>query len=90
MAEKAQENGELIGEITHYFPKAGAAVIKLEKPLKIGDKVKIVGGKAGEFEQTVSSIQVNRAPIEEGKVGDEVGVAVDQPVREGYKVYKVE
>ena len=87
MAEKDQENGELIGKITHYFPKVGAAVIKLEKPLKVGDKVKIVGGKAGEFEQEITSIQIDRQPIEEGKVGDDVGVAVDQPVKEGYKVY---
>jgi len=90
MAEKDQEKGKFVGEITHYFPKAGAAVIKLEKPLKVGDKVKIVGGKAGEFEQAVSSIQIDRQPIEEGKAGDEVGVAVDQPVKEGYKVYTAE
>jgi len=83
------KSGEFLGEITHYFPKAGAAVIKLEKSLKVGDKVKIVGGKVGEFEQVVSSIQIDRQPIEEGKVGDEVGVAVDQPVKEGYKVYSV-
>ena len=80
----------LIGEITHYFPKAGAAVIKLERPLKVGDKIKIVGGKEGEFEQTISSMQIDRQPIQEGKVGDEVGVAVDQQVREGYKVYTAE
>ena len=85
----AKDEG-LIGEITHYFPKAGAAVIKLEKPLKVGDKVKIVGGKAGEFEQTVNSMQVDRQPIQAAKVGDEVGVAVDQPVREGYKVFTIE
>ena len=89
MAKKEQETGELIGKITHYFPKVGAAVIKLEKPLKVGDKVKIVGGKAGEFEQEITSIQIDRQPIEEGKVGDDVGVAVDQPVKEGYRVYSV-
>jgi len=79
----------LIGEITHYFPKAGAAVVKLEMPLKIGDKVKIVGG-GKEIEQEITSMQIDRQPIEEGKVGNEVGVAVSEAVREGYKVYKAE
>jgi putative protease len=74
-----------IGEITHFFDKISVAIIKLEKPLKKGETIKI-----GEVEQTVDSMQVDRADIEEGAPGQEVGVKVSAKVREGDDVYKAE
>jgi hypothetical protein len=32
-------NDERIGEIVHYYHKISVAVIKLNRPLKLGDKV---------------------------------------------------
>jgi len=84
-----EENLKKIGTITHYFPKVGAAVVKLEADLKVGDKIKIKGhGK--EFEQTVESMQINRQPIEQATAGQEIGLKVDQPVKEKDEVYKIE
>lgn len=80
--------GKIIGEITHYFPHVSAAVVKLNDVLKVGDQVKIVGG-GNEFEQEVTSMQIDRSPIEAAKKGDEVGIQVREKVREGYKVYIV-
>jgi translation elongation factor EF-1alpha len=77
-----------IGEITHYFPNVSAAVVKLFAPLKVGDRIKIAGG-GNEFEQEVTSMQIDRNSIEEAKKGDEVGLQVSEKVREGYKVYAV-
>lgn len=77
---------KVIGEITHYFPHVSAAVVKLSAPLKVGDRVKIVGG-GNEFEEEVASMQIDRKPIEGAKSGDEVGLEVKEKVREGYKVY---
>lgn len=88
MAEKEVE-GKLVGVITHFFPHVSAAVLKVEAPLKVGDKVKIVTPGGAEFEQEISSMQIDRADITEAKAGDEVGIKVDQKVHEGCKVYLV-
>jgi len=82
------EKGKLVGEITHYFPHVSAAVVKLSSPLKVGDRVRIVGG-GNEFEQEVASMQIDHEPIEEAKSGDEVGLGVSDKVREGYEVFVV-
>jgi len=81
------DEGKLVGTVTHFFPKVQAAVVKLKSPLKVGDKVKFVAPNGSEFEQELSSIQVDREPISEAKAGDEVGIAVTEPVKEGYKVF---
>lgn len=88
MTEEVVEEGELIGQVTHYFSKIGVAVIELSDILKIGDIIRIVGGET-DFEQTVDSMEVERQKVEQGKAGDSVGLKVSQKVREGYKVYKV-
>ena len=63
--------------------------MKLTASLKMGDKVKIKDGE-NEFEQVVSSMQVEHVPVEKGKKGEQVGVKVDQPVGEGAVVSLVE
>ena len=77
-----------IGKITHYFPKAKAAVIKLNADLKVGDRVFIEGGDVS-FEQEVNSMQIDRKPIDSAKAGDEIGVGVAQDVRPGFLVFKI-
>lgn len=83
-----QEEGKLIGKITHYFGKIGVAVIQLEDNLKVGERIKIVGGNSA-FEQTVESMEIDHKKIEEAKAGNSVGLKVLQKVKEGYKVYKL-
>lgn len=82
--------GKLIGEVTHYFGNIGVAVIKLSDKLKAGETIRIVGGEDTDFNQTVESMEVEHQKIEQAKKGDSIGLKVDQKVREGYKVYKVE
>jgi len=78
-----------IGKITHYFSNVGVAVLKLTNTLKVGDKIHIKGISA-DFEQEVTSMQVDRKPIEEAKTGDDVGMKVDEPVKGNEKVYLIE
>ncbi|MCX6810708.1 MAG: U32 family peptidase C-terminal domain-containing protein [Candidatus Berkelbacteria bacterium] len=85
--EKEKEEGKLVGEITHFFPHVSAAVLKVKSPLKVGDRIKVVAPGGVEFEQEISSMQIDRNEIEEAKVGDEIGLKVDQKVHEGCKVY---
>jgi len=88
--EKSEEKKEkIIGRVTHYFNKIGVAVIELtEDDLKQGEVIHFKGGER-DFEQKVESMQVEHKEIEEAKRGESIGLKVDEPVREGYIVYKV-
>ena len=78
-----------IGRITHYFSNIGVAVIDLDVPLEEGDKVRIVGGEATDFEQEAKSMQIDHKEVKSAEKGDSVGMKVSQKVHEGYKIYKV-
>ena len=78
-----------IGKVTHYFDKAGVAVIKLSGKLKVGDTVKFKKGEE-EFSGIISSMQVEHESIQSGKAGEEVAVKVPQTAKEGTMVYKEE
>lgn len=88
MAEEKEE-GKLVGVVTHFFPKVSAAVLKVESPIKIGDRIKIVAPGGSEFEQQIDSMQIDREEITEAKSGDEIGMKVDQKVHEGCKIFIV-
>lgn len=87
--QNPQEEGELIGEVVHYFSKIEVAVIKLSDNLSVGDTIRIAGGESTDFNQTVESMEVEHEKIDKAKKGDEVGLKVKEKVREGYKVYKL-
>ncbi len=76
-----------IGKITHFFSNISVAVIKLDAPLKVGDKIKIEG-HGQSFEQAVDSMQVEHEQIKEAKKGMEVGMKVSKPCKEGDLVFK--
>lgn len=77
--KRAKEN--IIGKVTHYFPKVRAAVIKLKAPLAVGEIIKIKGHTT-DFKQNITSMQIDRVPISEAKKGDEIGLLVDSRVRQ--------
>ena len=79
--------GKVIGLVTHYFPKVRAAVIKLKAPLTTGDAVKIKGHTT-DFQQVVSSMQIDRVDINQAKKGQEIGLLVNSRVRQHDVVYK--
>ena len=80
---------KLIGKITHYFSKIGVAVIEIiDDELNIGDTIHVKGHTA-DFNQQVSSIQVEHKSVEKAKKGDAVGLKVDAPVHEHDQVFKV-
>jgi len=79
----------LVGKITHYFDKIGVAVVEVLAPIKVGDQIKI-SGHGNEFTQEVTSMQIEHQQVQEVQKGQTVGMKVDQPVKEGDEVYKVE
>lgn len=77
----------IIGFITHYFPKVNAAVVKLKKPLLVGEPI-WVKGKITDFKQTVGSMQINRQPIDKARAGQEIGLEVFRQVRPGDSILR--
>ena len=73
--------GKVLGIVTHYFPQVQAAVIKLKKPLAVGDSI-CIKGTTTDIEQRVESMQIDRVPIQKAKKGDEIGLQVIERVRE--------
>lgn len=78
-----------VGKVIHYYDKAMVAVVKLAKPLKLGDSLKITKGD-NEFEMKVDSMQLNHEPVSVGKAGEEIAIKVPSPAKEGALVMKVE
>jgi putative protease len=78
-----------IGEISHYYGDIKVAVIELSSALKIGDSIRITGGKDTDFTQSVESMEIDHKKVEKAKKGESVGLKVKEKVREGYSVYKL-
>ena len=81
--------GKLIGRITHYYANIDVAVISLTSPLKIKEKIRVIGGQETDFEQKIDSMQVEHKEVKIGKKGDSVGIKIKEKVHDGYKVYKI-
>ena len=77
-----------IGAITHYYGHISVGIIELSDTLKIGDTIHIKG-HASDFNQQISSMQVEHVDVTEAKAGDAVGIKVDQKVHENEEVFKV-
>lgn len=77
-----------VGKVTHYYNKAGVAILELEDTLKVGDKIRFQGHGV-DFEQEVTSMQVNHEQVSSAKSGDVIGLKAEQEVKEGVEVEKV-
>ena len=79
---------EVIGKVTHFFPKVKAGVVKITKgTLAVGDTIHIKGHTT-DFKQKVASIQLDRVPLRKAVKGQEVGLRVKSRVRQHDMVYK--
>lgn len=78
---------DLIGKVIHFYDKISVAVIKLSKPLKVGDGVKFVHGEDS-FEQAIESMQLEHEQVDLGKKDQEIAVKVERKVKSGTLVYK--
>jgi len=79
---------KLIGKIVHYFDKIQVAIIELVGGLKAGDKIHIKGHST-DFEQDITSMQIDHENVDKAKKGDAIGTKVGQKVREGDEVYLI-
>ena len=80
---------EKIGVVEHFFTKVSVAAIKITNgELKVGDTIHIAGANT-DFIQKIISMEINRNPVEIVKTGDDVGIKVNERVREHDIVYKI-
>ncbi len=78
-----------IGKITHWYDKISVAVIKLNETLQAGDKIKIKHGDQ-EFEETITSMELDHKPVKSGKKGQEIAVKLSQKASEGSAIFPCE
>ena len=77
-----------VGKVTHYFKNIGVAVVELSNEIKVGDKIHIKGAHT-DFTQKVESMQIEHNNVEKVEAGKEIGLKVNDVVRDNDKVYKV-
>ena len=86
MATKTTES-KPIGSVTHYYGHLSVAIVKFNKTVNVGAKVRFKG-TTSDFEETIASIQYDHKPIDAAKKGQEVGIKVSNKVREGDEVFE--
>ncbi|MCL6518196.1 MAG: hypothetical protein K6T99_00010 [Armatimonadetes bacterium] len=78
-----------IGRVTHYFSRLGVAGVHVEADgLKIGDIIRIKGHTT-DLTQPVESMQLEHETIQEAKPGMDIGLKVQDHVREHDIVFKI-
>lgn len=83
----AETKENLVGKVSHLYHKIGVVIVKLSGSIAVGDTLHFKGNER-DFEETVSSLQINHQNVPSAKKGDEVGMKVSGPAREGDEVYK--
>ncbi len=81
------EDEREVGKVTHFFTRASVAAIMLTAPVAVGDTL-VFRGATTDFEQAIGSMQIDRQNIEQAEAGKEIGVKVQDRVRQGDTVYK--
>ncbi len=84
----SKEKKHFIGKVTHYYPKACAATVKLVSELKIGDEIVVIGKTTGIEKSKVESMEINKKRIERASKGQEVGLRLPL-VRKNDEVYVI-
>ena len=78
-----------MGVVIKFFGKIGVAAIKLtDDSLRVGDTIHIKGHTT-DLTQEVGSMQIENQNVQEAGPGADIGVKVEDRVRENDVVYKV-
>jgi hypothetical protein len=80
--------GQELGRVEDYFAKVGVIALRLEKPLEVGDQIR-VKGHTTDFTQPVKSIQIEHESVETARRGASVGIKVKKKCRRGDRLLKL-
>jgi putative protease len=78
---------DAIGTVTHYFSHISVAGIRLNAPLRVGERIHI-HGHTTDLVQTVSSMEVEHVKVEQAGPGDDVALQVDDHVRDHDLIFR--
>lgn len=78
-----------IGKVIHYWSRLGVAGVELSDTLTMDDWVHFRGATT-DFQQRVTSMQLNHRFINQAHAGQQVGILVAERVRPGDTVYLLE
>jgi len=80
---------EKVGKVQKFFAKPGVAAIEVsDSVIRIGDRLHFKGHTT-DFEDTITSMQIEAEAIEEAKPGNLIGIKVKDRVRESDTVYRI-
>ena len=78
-----------VGIVNKYFDKIGVGMIQVTQgELSVGDTIHIKGTST-DLTATISSMQVNRQPVQTARAGEEAGIKLDGKIRPKDKVLRV-
>jgi acyl-CoA hydrolase len=81
-------SGIRIGQVTHYYDHLNVAVLALTETIRVGDIVHCLGHST-DFQQEVTSLQVEHQPVSEAGPGQDVALKVTQRVHPHDAVFKI-
>jgi translation initiation factor IF-2 len=80
---------EKVGKVQKFFVKPSVAAVEVTAGvLRVGDTVRFKGHTT-DFEETITSMQIDNRAVEEAKPGDLLGIRVKERVREHDTVYRL-
>lgn len=76
-----------IGVVTHYFANIKVAIVKFSKEVPVGTTLHYKGATT-DFSEKASEMQFDHKAVDSAKKGKEVGIKVNDRVREGDQVFE--
>jgi putative protease len=85
---QAERRKLTLGRVVNYYRRVGVAEISItDHRVGTGDILLIEGPTTGVVEQTVRSMEIDHVRVDHAGRGERVGVAMDEMVRRGDRVY---
>ena len=77
-----------LGKVINYLPKIGVAIITLIDEIHANDKI-LIEGFTTSFVQDASSIEIDNVKVEMAKIGQTIGLRLNEKARKGDVVFKL-
>ena len=78
-----------IGKVVNYYNKIHVVELKIWDDLHLGDEIMIQGPTTGSITHKISSMQINKKPIQTAYKGQNVAILIPEKLRESDYVYKL-
>ena len=76
-----------VGRVLHFFGRINVAVVEVNDTISIGDQI-FIKGPVTDVEQTVQSMEIEHAKVNQAIAGQSIGMKMKRRVRENDTVYK--